>query len=275
MSAEAVANALLNGWISHYFVPRVITTDQGRHFDSALFMELSKILGFKHNHLTAYHSQGNGMIERFPRTLKAAIMCKNDTTSSHYASPAELVYGTTLRRSGDFFEYSKQPEYSTEFVSGLRSAIQQLRPIASSNHANIKSNIQSGLANCTHVFLRDDSVRKSLKRLYDRPYKIIKRWDKTLDIDIRGRSVTVTTDRLKAACLDSNFVNQNLPPSINRNQEAQPTITPKQNVQPLDLSYKKQPISNKNGDATHTMASKTTRAGRQIVRPQRSVSFVS
>ncbi|XP_053967460.1 uncharacterized protein LOC128868882 [Anastrepha ludens] len=275
MSAEAVANALLNGWISHYGVPRVITTDQGRQFESALFRQLSKILGFN----------TNGMIERF-RTLKAANMCRNDASwsnslplimlglrASHKpdlnASPAELVYGTTLRLPGDFFEYSKEPEYSTEFVSGLRSTIEQLRPIASSNHANIKSYIQSGLANCTHVFLRDDSVRKSLKRPYDGPYKIIKRGDKTLGIDIRGRSVTVTTDRVKAACLDSNFINQTFPPSINRNQEAQPTITHKQNVQPLDLSYEKQPISNKNGDATHPMATKTTRAGRQIVRPQR------
>ncbi|XP_053969219.1 uncharacterized protein LOC128870592 [Anastrepha ludens] len=139
MSAEAVANALLNGWISHYGVPRVITTDQGRQFESK-----SNILGFKHNHTTPYHPQTN-----------------------LNASPAELVYGTTLRLPSDFFEYSKEPEYSTEFVSGLKSTIEQLRPIASSNHSNIKSYIQSGLANCTHVFLRDDSVRKSLKRPYD------------------------------------------------------------------------------------------------------------
>lgn len=73
INAEAVASAFCNVWMSRYGVPSHITTDQGRQFESALFQEFGKLLRIKVTHTTIFHPQSNGQIERWDRTLKAAI----------------------------------------------------------------------------------------------------------------------------------------------------------------------------------------------------------
>jgi cleavage and polyadenylation specificity factor subunit 1 len=73
--AETVADALVKNWISSFGSPTIITTEQGAQFESHLFLELSKLMGFKRQRTVAYHPQSNGCIERWHRTLKAAIMC--------------------------------------------------------------------------------------------------------------------------------------------------------------------------------------------------------
>lgn len=224
MTAETVANALIHGWISHYGVPLYITTDQGRQFESNLFKELNRLLGCKHIRTTPYHPQANGLIERYHRTLKASIKChQNDTwcdvlplimlafrttfKTNLQACPAELVYGTTLKLPGDFFE-NKTINYSTDFVKNLKNTMNQIKTIVTSNHSSNEYFVQKELSNCTHVFLRDDSVRAPFKQPYDGPFEIIKRKDKNFDIRVNGRLVTVSIDRLKAAIL-YNDLNEN------------------------------------------------------------------
>lgn len=43
-------------------------------FDSELFQELLKVVGFYTSRTTAYHPQTNGLVEGVHRTLKTAIM---------------------------------------------------------------------------------------------------------------------------------------------------------------------------------------------------------
>jgi cleavage and polyadenylation specificity factor subunit 1 len=52
-----------------------ITTDQGRQFDSQFFQSLASMCDIQFSRTTGYHRAANGLMERFHRTLKAAIMC--------------------------------------------------------------------------------------------------------------------------------------------------------------------------------------------------------
>jgi cleavage and polyadenylation specificity factor subunit 1 len=55
-----------------------VTTDQGRQFESQPFHSLAKLCGIHLSRTTAYHPAANGLIKRFHRTPKAAIMCHAD-----------------------------------------------------------------------------------------------------------------------------------------------------------------------------------------------------
>ena len=65
ITAEAVAQAFLSGWIARFGVPSTIVTDRGRQFESHLWDALMTLLGSKRARTTAYHPEANGMVERF------------------------------------------------------------------------------------------------------------------------------------------------------------------------------------------------------------------
>ncbi|KAG7188080.1 hypothetical protein KM043_015930 [Ampulex compressa] len=114
IAAETVAAALFEGWIARFgdqFASTAkITTDQGRQFESQLFKELTQLSGSVHIRTTTYHPQANGLIERFHRQLKAAIICHGGQRWTEAlpavllgirtafkedlgTTPAEMVYG--------------------------------------------------------------------------------------------------------------------------------------------------------------------------------------
>ncbi|GFU29465.1 hypothetical protein TNCV_418891 [Trichonephila clavipes] len=138
MLAETTARALLNGWISRFGTPVTITTDQGTNFESSLMRELTNMMGSHRIHSASYHPQSNGMIERFHRHLKSAIIAhenagwtdilpivllglrsamKNDLK----ATSSQLVYGTTLRLPSDLISSeSLQTSVTPTYVSKNR-----------------------------------------------------------------------------------------------------------------------------------------------------------
>lgn len=156
MTAETVALNLISGWIQNFGVPLKITSDLGRQFESQLFKELNQLLGIKHLRTTPYHPQTNGLIERWHRTLKSSIKCHASMDWSRLlptillglrvtykedisASPAELVYGTTLKIPGEFFTKGSSNLTETEFVTDFRRNMAMLRPSAPAHHDKSKS----------------------------------------------------------------------------------------------------------------------------------------
>lgn len=218
MRTETVAAALYSGWISRFGVPAHITTDRGTQFRSELFRTLTRKFGIHLSHTNAYHPQANGLIERWHRSLKQAIMCH---TSVHWTlalpsvllglrsafkkdlncSSAELVYGETLRLPGQFFVPPENDNLESDFLKKLRDHIAVLRPVPTSNHSKQRTFVFKDLDECSHVFLRVDAVKPSLHTPYTGPYPVLWRSDKTFSIRMNGKPMSVSIDRLKPAHL--------------------------------------------------------------------------
>jgi cleavage and polyadenylation specificity factor subunit 1 len=88
ITAKTVARSLLTGWISRFGCPQTITTDQGRQFRSQLFHSLAELCEIQLSPTTAHHPAANGLVERFHRTLKTAIVCHRD---QHWTEALPLV----------------------------------------------------------------------------------------------------------------------------------------------------------------------------------------
>ncbi|GBN30166.1 Retrovirus-related Pol polyprotein from transposon 412 [Araneus ventricosus] len=211
--AETVAQALYSGWISRFGVPQRISTDRGAQFTSDVFHSLAKTFGIRLSHTAAYHPQANGAIERWHRTLKAAIMCH---TSVHWVSalpavllglrtvfkedlqfsPAEMVYGENLCLPSQFFVQQQPQAADNGFIKKLKTHIQQLRATPTSNHSAKPTFVYRDLSVCSHVFLRVDAVQPSLSQPYTGPYKVLSRTNKNFIILKDNKKVTLTIDRL-------------------------------------------------------------------------------
>lgn len=220
ITAETCAKAFVSGWVSRYGCPTTITTDRGQQFQSHLFKCLTTLIGAEHRPTTAYHPQCNGMVERLHRQLKAAIVCHNTPEWSEVlplvllgiraawkedlkASSAELVYGEPLKLPGEFFTPFTVPALNPpDYVERLRNHITLISPTSSSTHGNHKSfYLPKDIWTSEYIFLRRGPEKRSLQSPYTGPYKVIERNNKTFKIEVQGKEVTVTIDRVKPAYL--------------------------------------------------------------------------
>jgi hypothetical protein len=55
------------------------------------------------------------------------------------------------------------------------------------------------LEKCTHVFFRQNATRRALEPPYSGPYRVLSQRDRTLQLLVHGRPVTVSTVRVKPA----------------------------------------------------------------------------
>ena len=83
ITAADCARALFAGWVSRFGVPATITSDRGAQFTSALWAGLCSLLNIQHSPTTAYHPQSNGLVERFHRRLKDALLSRAAAADWH------------------------------------------------------------------------------------------------------------------------------------------------------------------------------------------------
>lgn len=222
ITAETVARAFVSHWLCRFGVPSSITTDRGSQFESALFTSLTKLIGTSRIRTTAYHPMSNGMVERFHRQLKAALMASEEHSwvealpivlwgirtafkADVGCSAAELVYGTTLRLPGEFFVPDQQAHIPAgDYASRLRHIMTKLRPTPPRQPAERSIYVSSELESCSHVFLRNDVVRRSLQAPYDGPFRVLRHGRKTITIERHGRQEVVSLDRVKPAHMETN-----------------------------------------------------------------------
>ena len=109
------------------------------------------------------------------------------------SSTAELVYGETLRVPGELLASASPKVYVSTFIQQRRRQMDHLSPTPTSRHLSPNTFVHKDLQDSTHVFLRQDIVRRALQPAYSGPHQVIARTDKTHTIVVRGRLVTVST----------------------------------------------------------------------------------
>ena len=66
--SQLLPTALVNVF-SRFGIPDIVHSDQGRNFESMLLKQTLEAFGVSKTRTTAYHPQGDGMVERFNRSL--------------------------------------------------------------------------------------------------------------------------------------------------------------------------------------------------------------
>ena len=115
---------------------------------------------------------------------------------------AELVYGSTLRLPGEFFNQSKSeqtPDRAT-YATQLKTAMRCLKAAPTRQPQHHQTYVSNELTTCTHVFIRHDA---QLQPPYDGPFQVLKRSPKFYTVDYKGKQTTISLDCLKVAHLDS------------------------------------------------------------------------
>lgn len=212
-TAETCADAFVRHWVSRFGTPKVLTSDQGRQFESELFQHLLQALGTKFIRTTGYHPQSNGLIENWHRTLGASLRCHDETwyqalpmvllglrtaIRENY-SPVEMLYGTTVQIPGDFVDKGPIEGRTNNFVRNLKEKMQSIVPKQSSSHSTTKTFVSPDLSKCKFVFVRHGQPIKKLENPYNGPYKILSRSQKFFKLDINGKEITTSIDRVKPA----------------------------------------------------------------------------
>ena len=108
--ADTVAKLLAAEWFNRYSVPLRIHSDLCCNFESAVIKSLCRLYGIKKSATTPYHPAGNGIVERFNRSLHGLLR----TLSASKKRPWPDYYNVTSHAStGTFFVDRHAPRGDT------------------------------------------------------------------------------------------------------------------------------------------------------------------
>ena len=199
--SDATANTILQafhrGWISRFGIPRIVTSDLGAQFTSKAWTDSLTRLGVSVATTMSYHLQSKGLVERFHRSLKNALLCavtgtkswtrslpwvllglRNAPRSEMATSAAEVLYRMALRVPGLCFWQEVVPEASeVRQLQLARSNVERyLPPQLNAKKFKQPPFIPKSLEDCTHVFPCEDSLAKPpLAPRYTGPYQVVEK----------------------------------------------------------------------------------------------------
>ena len=107
-TAHSVADAFFNNVVCRFGMPIVIHSDQGREFENKIIHELCLIGGSHKTRTSPYHPEGDGMVERFNRTLLmmlAMVAGKNRDDWDDLLPAVMMAYRSSVHESTGYSPY--------------------------------------------------------------------------------------------------------------------------------------------------------------------------
>ena len=232
--SETVARILMDGVVARHGLPQVLHSDQGPSFESKVIRHLCDWLGIRKTRTTPYHPQGDGLVERFNRTLlgKLRAYChtnphdwdryldtalgsyRTSTQASLGASPFELLYGRCPRLPTDAAYGASFPDAvdTGEHLRKIQARLAAAREVVDATLTAAQDRQQRGAPVHHEIYTTGDLVYlHNPGRLRGKSHKLLLVWDGPFCIvatkgrnvyvvspaDKKGRKRCVHHDRLK------------------------------------------------------------------------------
>ena len=125
-TAQTTAKALFENFFLHYGFPARIHSDQGANFESKLIQSLCSLTGMKKTRTTPYHPMGNGMVERFNKTLLNMLGTLEESQKTDwksYVSTMTHAYNAAVHDSTGFspffLMFGRHPRLAVDAFLGI------------------------------------------------------------------------------------------------------------------------------------------------------------
>jgi hypothetical protein len=189
-----------------------LTSVWGTQFTSAIWDALCQQLGIQHQPTTAFHPQGNGMVERCHHRLKDVLRARlagpdlplhlpwvlmglrAAPTEDTGVSAVKIVFGALLVLPGqilDAEELSLADFIAKLLQSGPRPPS---RPLS---YGQLVATPAAALLSVAFVYVRKGSTVPPLWPLCSDPYKVLASGPKVFRLQVGEREESVSIDRLK------------------------------------------------------------------------------
>ena len=159
-SAQTTVQALFKEYIYRYGVPKSILTDQDTHFKNQLMEAMAKLTDYNHIFSSVYHSQTNGMVERFNATFFPQIAKLQDRENNNwdkFVLPVVFAYNTGIHATTGYssfqLQFGRDPSLPTDepltsftfnkpqdYYGQLKKSLQIIQP-QERNNVNIRQQL--------------------------------------------------------------------------------------------------------------------------------------
>ena len=255
-TAETVAKALYEKWITIFGIPEVIHSDRGTEFENKLIYSLCNYLGVRKSRSSPYYPQGNAMVERLFGTVKDMLSTTMKSRKQNWVNilpSVEFALRCSKNKSTNF------TPYETIFGRKMKTPFSKCRPNESSYRGNVSicdfvKGIKSDIDLIQRQILGKRKLKSEKERFlsypigalmmakilpevrglgrprYSGPYKIVNRkgkWNYVLE-DRHGKKIERNVHHLKPCNMSINDRSTNLRTSIEsvsgRNGNCRPEV---------------------------------------------------
>ncbi|KAG1924959.1 interleukin-1 receptor accessory protein-like 1-A, partial [Pimephales promelas] len=173
-SAKQVARRLWDDIFCIYGFPKRVHSDQGANFTSKLIKELLDMAEIKKSHTTPYHPMGNGITERFNRTLGSMIRALPPKSKAKWPQSLRVLtfcYNCTVHETTGFapfyLMFGRIPRLPIDVM--FQHVLKNDLVIT---HSEFVSNLKRDLSEAAKVAQRHSSAEQARHaKLYDRKVK--------------------------------------------------------------------------------------------------------